>query len=47
MKNILKVCKIDPVNYMDLAHDHILTDKSMKSLKYYYKTGEWGRSIIR
>lgn len=38
-ENILRSAKrIDPVNYMDLAHDHILTGQSMKSLKYYYKT---------
>lgn len=30
--------KIDYSNYMDLAHDHILTGKSMQTLKFYYKT---------
>lgn len=30
--------KVDPLNFMDLAHDHILTGQSMQSLKFYYKT---------
>lgn len=30
--------RIDRVNFMDLAHDHILTGKSMQALKYYYRT---------
>lgn len=30
--------KVDPLNYMDLAHDHIITGKSFTELKYKYKT---------
>lgn len=30
--------KVDPVNFMDLAHDHIITGKSFIELKYRYKT---------
>lgn len=37
-ENILRSARGLMVNYMDLAHDRILTGQSMKSLKYYYKT---------
>lgn len=30
--------KVDPINYMDLAHDYILTGKSIRSLKFFYRT---------
>lgn len=37
--NLLRIARtIDPVNYMDIVHDHILTGKSMKGLKYNYFT---------
>ncbi|AZB17602.1 hypothetical protein EG352_07390 [Chryseobacterium indologenes] len=36
---LIEVAKvIDPINYLDIVHDHILSGKSLKSLKYDYLT---------
>lgn len=37
-KLIIIARSIDPVNYMDIVHDHILDGKPMKGIKYDYLT---------
>ncbi|RKE81984.1 hypothetical protein [Chryseobacterium sp. AG363] len=37
--NLIKIAKtIDPVNYLDIVHDHLLTSKPMKGIKFDYKS---------